>query len=276
MPSTLDQYAVIGNPIAHSKSPQIHTLFAKQTQQALHYDKVLAPLDAFRATVLAFKAQHGKGCNVTVPFKQEAWALATNRTPYAESAGAVNTLMFGAEGSILGHNTDGIGLVRDITNNLSTSLTDKRILLLGAGGAVRGVLQPLLEQSPSEIVIANRTVTKAHELVQLFASYGLIKAASFNDLEGAFDIVINGTSASLHGELPPIPSACIQPSTFCYDMMYGAEPTLFMQWASTQGSQYVHDGLGMLVEQAAEAFKLWRGVLPNTQSVLTQLRKELK
>ncbi|MBK8455284.1 MAG: shikimate dehydrogenase [Thiofilum sp.] len=276
MAHTLDHYAVIGNPVQHSKSPQIHTLFAQQTAQALQYDKLLAPFDAFTATVQSFRAAGGKGCNVTVPFKQEAWTLATERSAYAERAGAVNTLSFHADGSIWGANTDGIGLVRDLMQNQGLVLKQKRILILGAGGAVRGVLQPLLEQQPAELVIANRTVSKAHELAQAFADLGQVSGCSFEAVIGRFDVIINGTSASLQGELPPIPTTCINAETFCYDMMYSAKPTVFMQWAAEQGANQVVDGLGMLVEQAAEAFYIWRGVRPETQPVLQQLMMELK
>lgn len=276
MASTLDQYAVIGNPIEHSKSPQIHSLFAKQTQQSLQYTKLLAPLDHFKNTVLTFQTQGGKGCNVTVPFKQEAWALVSTRTPEAERAGAVNTLAFRADGSIIGHNTDGIGLIRDITQNQNITLTHKRILVLGAGGAVRGILQPFLAQKPSEIVIANRTLANAQELVTLFADLGQLTACNFTEVQGTFDLIINGTAASLQGELPPISSSCIKTSTLCYDMMYGAKPTVFMQWAKAQGCEHISDGLGMLVEQAAEAFLFWRDILPETKTVLAQLRAELK
>lgn len=275
MAPTLDHYAVIGNPVQHSKSPHIHTLFAKQTDQILHYDKLLAPFDAFMATVESFRAAGGKGCNVTVPFKQEAWALATQRSAYAERAGAVNTLSFQVDGAIFGANTDGIGLVRDLKQNQGLVLKQKRILILGAGGAVRGVLQPLLEQQPAEIVIANRTVSKAHELAQAFADLGQVLGCSFEALTGKFDVIINGTSASLQGELPPLPTTCIDASTVCYDMMYSAKPTIFMQWAAEQGATHVVDGLGMLVEQAAEAFYIWRGVHPETQTVLQHLRMEL-
>ncbi|WP_020559352.1 shikimate dehydrogenase [Thiofilum flexile] len=275
MIDTLDQYVVFGNPIQHSKSPRIHSLFAQQTAQALYYDKLLAPLDAFTAEVLAFRAAGGKGCNVTVPFKQEAWSLATKRSAYAQRAGAVNTLMFQADGSIFGDNTDGVGIVRDITLSQHQSLLGKRILILGAGGAVRGVLQPLLEHHPAEIVIANRTVSTALELAQDFTDLGQVSGCSFEALEGAFDMIINGTSASLQGELPPLPKTCITADTFCYDMMYGAKPTVFMQWALEQGATQVVDGLGMLVEQAAEAFYLWRSVRPETPVVLQQLRTEL-
>ena len=275
MVNNLDHYAVIGNPVSHSKSPQIHTLFALQTQQPLHYSKILAPLESFTAMVAAFQAQKGKGCNVTVPFKQEAWNLATEHSSHAKRAGAVNTLLFQNDGAVVGANTDGIGLVRDITLNQCQSLKGKRILMLGAGGAVRGVLQPLLEHQPAEIVIANRTVSKALELAEAFADLGRVSGGDFESVHGVFDVIINGTSASLQGELPPIPTTCIDAHTFCYDMMYGAKPTVFMQWAVEQGASQVIDGLGMLVEQAAEAFYLWRGVRPETQTVLRQLRAEL-
>ncbi|WP_028241533.1 shikimate dehydrogenase [Stutzerimonas azotifigens] len=269
----MDRYAVFGNPIGHSKSPQIHRRFAEQTGQALSYEALLAPLDDFAGYAWGF-FKHGRGANVTVPFKEEACRLADALTERARCAGAVNTLMRLDDGRLLGDNTDGAGLVRDLTVNAGLALEGRRILLLGAGGAVRGVLEPLLGQRPAALVIANRTVARAEQLASAFAPLGPVSASPFEDLTGAFDLIVNGTSASLGGEVPPLPTGLVQPGTFCYDMMYGAAPTTFCAWASAQGAE-VRDGLGMLVEQAAEAFFVWRGVRPETAEVLQYLRAQL-
>lgn len=272
-----DRYVVIGNPIAHSKSPQIHARFAQQTGEPVAYDRLLAPLDAFEATVRDFIAGGGRGANVTVPFKLDAFALATERSARADAAGAVNTLTFDGE-RIIGDNTDGVGLVRDIVDGAGIAITGRRVLLLGAGGAARGVILPLLDESPAQILIANRTLAKADELVaqfgQLPTRQGRLRAAPFEAVDGAFDLVINATSASLSAELPPVPASVFGTRTFAYDMMYGAQPTVFMQWAASQGAA-VRDGLGMLVEQAAEAFFVWRGVRPETAPVYQWLRSQL-
>lgn len=276
-PAKTDAYVVIGNPIAHSKSPAIHARFAAQTAQNMDYQRLLAPLDQFAATVHAFIASGGQGANVTVPFKLDAFALATELTPRAQAAGAVNTLKFG-EGKILGENTDGIGLVMDIVRNAGITLSGKRVLLLGAGGASRGALLPLLEQQLSELTIANRTVTKAQELATIAVQYlpdAVVRVSSFHDLDGHFDVIINATSASLNDDLPPISGDLFSSSTLAYDMMYGARPTAFLRFAAEHAAQ-CRDGLGMLVEQAAEAFFLWRGVRPETAQVLTELRAELQ
>ncbi len=267
-----DRYAVVGNPIAHSKSPLIHAEFARQTGQDLSYTALLAPLDGFAATAQAFRADGGKGLNVTVPFKQEAWHLATELTQRARLAQAVNTLKF-EEGKILGDNTDGAGLVRDITLNLGFALRGKRILLMGAGGAARGVVLPLLEQCPALLGIANRTPAKAHELGQQFLEYGDISTGDFASLASChFDLIINATSSSLAGELPPLPPGVFAPGSLAYDMMYGKGMTPFLQFAQANDAARVADGLGMLVEQAAESFFLWRGVRPDTRSVIAQLQ----
>jgi len=268
-----DQYAVMGNPIAHSKSPNIHRLFAEQTHQKLNYDAMLVPEEGFVAAVAEFRAQGGKGLNITVPFKQQAWDLGTERSERAELAGAINTLIFSDDGKAYGENTDGVGLVRDLTVNHHIELAGKRILVLGAGGAVRGVLAPLLEQSPVSIVIANRTATKAQELAQVFASKGAVSGCGYDGLAGQrFDVVINGTAASLQGDVPPLPEDCLAPQACCYDMMYSAEATAFQSWATAHGAAKSVDGLGMLVEQAAESFFLWRGVRPSTVEVIAALR----
>ncbi|GAA4650472.1 shikimate dehydrogenase [Kistimonas scapharcae] len=268
----LDRYAVIGNPVGHSKSPTIHAAFAEQTVQAMTYEALLAPLDGFKDVVSSFFQNGGKGLNITVPFKLEAWQMAERRTERAELAGAVNTLWRSDEGCLWGDTTDGVGMVTDITSNHGITITGKRVLILGAGGAVRGVLQPLLEQNPDRVVIANRTLSKAETLADLFRSFGTIEASSFETLLGEFDLVINGTSASLQGDLPPIPEGVISRDSRVYDMMYSAEKTAFMQWAESQGVALAVDGLGMLVEQAAESFAIWRGVRPETGPVIRQVR----
>ena len=271
----MDRYVVFGNPIAHSKSPVLHRLFAEQTGESMQYDTLLAPLEGFAPCASAF-FQEGRGANVTVPFKEDAYRLANSLTPRAQRAGAVNTLSKLADGSLLGDNTDGAGLVRDLTVNVGFSLKGKRILILGAGGAVRGALEPLLAQGPTSVTIANRTVEKAEMLVELFSDLGPVAASGFDWLREPVDLIINATSASLAGALPPIASSLIEPGkTLCYDMMYGKEPTPFCVWATEHGAGQVMDGLGMLAEQAAEAFYLWRGVRPDTGPALAELRRLL-
>ena len=275
----MDRYAVIGNPIAHSKSPQIHAAFARQTGQELSYGALLAPVDGFAQTVADFRAQGGRGLNVTVPFKLEAFALAEHHTARAQAAGAVNTLAFGADG-VLGDNTDGAGLVRDLTANLNFALAGCRILLLGAGGATRGVLLPLLDSRPARLTIANRTVAKADALAALFAARAgdtALDACGFDALAGRrFDLVINATAASLADELPPLPPGLYAEGALAYDMMYARAPTRFMRAALADGAARVADGLGMLVEQAAESFTLWRGVRPDSAPVLAELRRQIE
>ena len=272
-----DRYAVVGNPVAHSKSPEIHASFALQTGQDLDYSKLLAPLDGFRATVEAFRASGGKGVNVTVPFKLEAFNLADGVSQRAKDAGAANCLRFEAD-RIQADNTDGVGLTRDITQNLGISLKGKRILLLGAGGAAQGVIVPLLEHEPRILTIANRTVDKALRLAETFrhkpvAGASVLCGLPFSELAGHhFDVVINATSASLQGELPPLPDDAFAPGALAYDMMYGSAPTPFLAFAASRGAR-VADGLGMLVEQAAESFLFWRGMRPLTAPVIARLRK---
>ena len=261
---------------SHSKSPWIHAAFARQTGQALTYEALLAPLDDFAATVARFRAEGGRGLNVTVPFKLEAFALADRRTPRAEAAGAVNTLAFGTDG-ILGDNTDGAGLVRDLASHLGCPPRGRRILLLGAGGATRGALLPLLDTAPADLCIANRTAHKAVELAQAFAAHAgtvRIEGCGFEALaDQRFDLVINATSASLSGELPPLPPGLYAQGALAYDMMYGRGHTPFLRAALADGAARVADGLGMLVEQAAESFALWRGVRPDSAPVLAELRQ---
>jgi shikimate dehydrogenase len=281
-----DRYAVMGNPVAHSKSPRIHAAFARQTGQDLEYGALLVEPGTFDERVQRFFDAGGKGLNITVPFKQEAWALANLRSPQAELAGAVNTLLRDEAGRLQGHNTDGIGLVRDIVQNHGGELRGKSILILGAGGATRGIVLPLLQEGVARICIANRTVSKAEELAQLFATHGALHRTAHNSPQGAltacgfeqlrgqqFDWVLNATAASLQGELPPLPEDLLHANSCCYDLMYATEPTIFCRWAEGHGAQKALDGLGMLVEQAAEAFWLWRGVRPDTTPVLAELRK---
>ena len=269
-----DRYAVMGNPITHSKSPRIHSLFAQQTGQRLEYTAIHVDLGGFAQAVGNFEASGGKGLNITVPFKQEAFALVATRSARAERAGAVNTIKF-EQHARYGDNTDGAGLLNDLTLNHQLDLGGRRILLMGAGGAARGVLAPLLEARPAQVVIVNRTPDKAVALAAAFADLGRLQGCGYHDLGGArFDLVINATAASLQGELPPLPERLLADGASCYDMMYG-KPTPFMQWAQSHGAQQVLDGLGMLVEQAAEAFYLWRGVRPQTAPVIATLRSEL-
>lgn len=269
-----DLYAVMGNPINHSKSPQIHSAFAEQTKQDLIYSAILVPLEKFKEEAASF-FRNGLGLNVTVPFKEDAWQYADTYSSRALRAGAVNTLIKKEDGSIHADNTDGIGMVRDITFNNGCEIKGKRVLVLGAGGAVRGILEPVLEEKPLEIILANRTVSKADALAQEFSDLGNISGCGFDQIEGQFDLIINGTSASLSGDLPPVPDTVIHPHTTCYDMMYGPEPTVFNQWAASLNAGATLDGLGMLVEQAAESFKAWRGVRPESKSVIESMRASL-
>jgi shikimate dehydrogenase len=272
-----DLYAVVGHPISHSKSPRIHSLFARQTGQAVEYTAIQAPPDDFNGTVRAFFRNGGKGLNVTVPFKEQAWTLADHRTPRAEKAGAANTLFLDQDDALVADNTDGVGLVRDLTVNHGVKLAGTRVLVLGAGGAVRGVLGPILAEHPASVTIANRTLARAEALVRLFSATrgGIgLSACGFEQAVGPFDLVINGTSASLQGDLPPVPASVIGEATVVYDMMYSLNVTTFNQWALEQGARQVFDGLGMLVEQAAESFYLWRGVRPETAPVIAAIRTD--
>jgi len=272
-----DLYAVVGNPISHSKSPRIHSLFAKQTGESVEYTAIQAPLDDFAGTVRHFFAQGGQGLNVTVPFKEQAWSLAERRTPEAQKAGAANTLFLDGEGRLTADNTDGRGLVADLTRNHGVELRGLRILVLGAGGAVRGVLGPLLAAAPAAITLANRTVSKAQALLDLFqpdAGAVALSACGFDEPQSAYDLIINGTSASLQGDLPPLSPTVIDAGTVVYDMMYSPATTRFNQWALDHGATQVFDGLGMLVEQAAESFCIWRGIHPDTAAVMETLRND--
>lgn len=269
-----DRYAVFGNPVSHSRSPDIHRAFAAQGGEDLVYDRIEAPLDDFPAALDRFFRDGGRGANVTVPFKEQAFDLCQEVTDRARQAGAVNTLWW-ADGRLHGDNTDGPGLVADLRNNLRWCLTDRRILVLGAGGAVRGVLGPLLDEMPAELVIGNRTLEKARILADRFARPGRTpRVSSLAGLEGHFDVIINAISAGLHGEMPALPGGLAGRHTHAYDMVYGRRPTPFMEWATARGAVAVRDGLGMLVEQAAEAFQVWRGWRPDTAPVLAALRGE--
>ncbi|PJG58712.1 shikimate dehydrogenase [Aeromonas cavernicola] len=270
----MDHYLVFGHPVRHSKSPFIHTLFARQTQQTLEYGLAEPAIDGFAAALQHFFAQGGKGCNVTVPFKEQAFTLVDQLSPRAKRAGAVNTIKLTDDGVLLGDNTDGAGLVADLTSH-GVTLTGQRILLLGAGGAARGALAPLLAEQPTELVIANRTHSKAEQLAAEFHDLGTVSACSYEQLTGTFDLIINSTSASLQGELPPLAATLIHADIAIYDMMYGATDTAFIGWAKQHGARRTMDGLGMLVEQAAEAFTIWRGIRPGTKQVLRELKRNL-
>ena len=267
------QFTVIGNPIEHSLSPEIHQRFAQQAGIHLEYTKTLGEHGGFNQAVQHFMASGGRGMNVTVPFKMEACQLCDHVSERARLAGAVNTLWFDA-GEIHGDVTDGVGLVRDIEHNHGNAMHGKRVLRIGAGGAVRGVLQALLEATPREIVICNRTEGKAMDLAELFAPYGPIRAVALKALRGeSFDMVINGTAASLGSELPPVPDSVFSGVQFVYDMMYSRQPTVFMRWALDHGAVEAADGLGMLVEQAAAGFTIWHGVEVETGPVIAALRQ---
>jgi len=268
-----DRYAVFGNPVSHSRSPDIHHAFAAQRGEDLIYQRIEAPLDDFAGALRQFFAAGGKGANVTVPFKEQAFELCDVLTERARQAGAVNTLWRTDDGQLHGDNTDGAGLVTDLSVNHGWSLAGRQVLILGAGGAVRGVLGPLLAQAPARLVIANRTEARARTLATRFASAGVpLAASSLEQLTGHFDVIINAISAGLHGAMPPLPEGLADAATVAYDMVYGAQPTPFMEWAHCRGATRVCDGLGMLVEQAAEAYLVWRGWRPATAAVLSALR----
>lgn len=274
--SAPDRYAVFGSPIAHSRSPVIHKLFAEQTGQQLVYDKQLVEPEVFEESCRQFFAAGGKGLNITLPLKELAFAFAQRRTQRAEQAGAANTLKLESDGSILADNTDGAGLVRDLLQNQGWTIHGKKILILGAGGAVRGVMGPILKEEPEALWIANRTVEKAQTLASIFSTEGDVHACGLDQIPAQpFDLIINGTSLGLQGASPPVTPAQLSDSTACYDMAYGNEPTAFLHWAAAQGLDRLADGLGMLVEQAAESFFLWRGVRPETAPVIAALRKDV-
>jgi len=278
----MDHYAVVGNPVQHSKSPQIHKAFAEQLKQNMEYTALLSEEPCFEKDVTNFFAKGGKGLNITLPYKLKAFRFADELSERARLAEAVNTLIKLENGKIAGDNTDGHGLINDLVKNRQQKLQGKNILLIGAGGAVQGVLGPLLEQKPAKVVLANRTFSKAQALAHKFEKSGAVIALSFDELneraknrQEHFDLIINGSSASISGEVPPLAGSLISKETFCYDMMYQKGGTAFTHWAEQQGCKNHSDGLGMLVEQAAEAFYLWRHCRPETQTVINQLRKAL-
>ena len=273
-PVVIDRYAVVGYPIQHSWSPFIHGLFAKQTNQSMSYTRMAVAPENFEREVGAFFATGGKGLNITVPHKQAATIVTRYRTPRAEIARAVNTLAAREDG-LLGDNTDGAGLVADLTRNLGFDIANTRILLLGAGGAARGVMGPLLAAAPECIEIANRHVPRAAELAEEFELLGTVRACAFENVsDGVFDLILNATSASLQDEIPPIPRGAVGPATLCYDMAYGKGDTSFTRWAKSIGAGRAETGWGMLVEQAAEAFLLWRGIKPDTKMVLDAVKAQ--
>lgn len=266
-----DRYAVIGNPVMHSKSPLIHGAFARASGQDITYGLIEAPVDGFRLAVDAFRSGGGRGLNVTTPFKLQAFAMATGRSERAQLAGAVNAMKFDG-GKIQGENFDGVGLVIDIEENLHSPMRGRRILLMGAGGAARGVLQPFLAQVPAALVIANRTLAKAESLAGDYAAHGNVSGCGYDDLAGeSFDIIVNATSASLKGETAPIPPCVFGRDALAYELVYGKGLTPFLRQARDAGTARIADGVGMLVEQAAEAFEWWRGVRPHTKGLIEQI-----
>ena len=270
-----DRYAVMGHPIAHSKSPFIHRRFAADTGEPVAYEALLVEPGDFRAAVERFRAEGGHGLNVTIPFKEEAFALTHWRSDRAERAGAVNTLWFDGA-TMYGDNTDGIGFVRDLTRNLAVAVKARSVLLLGAGGAARGVIGPLLDEEPRRLVIANRTMSRAVELARQFTGQGPVSTVALDALPaGGFDLVVNATAASLAGDLPPLPRGTLRSGGVAYDTAYAAWPTPFVEWGARAGAAVATDGLGMLVEQAAESFRLWRGREPRTGPVIDALRTHL-
>ncbi len=272
-----DRYAVFGNPVAHSLSPQIHKAFAAQTAEDIVYSRQLVEPGQFALEAEEFFRHGGRGLNITVPFKLDAFAFADQLSRRARQAGAVNTLAYQPDGSILGENTDGEGLVRDILDNLGWQLAGSRVLLLGAGGAARGVVVPILQQQPGELCIVNRTDSKARQLARAFSGLGPVSGCGYDGLSRSqFDLLINATSASLGGELPPLPDTALAPGARAYDMVYAAQATAFMDWAMSRGAAETADGLGMLVEQAAQSFRLWRNVMPQTAKVLADVRRSLQ
>ena len=270
----VDRYAVVGNPVAHSLSPRIHAEFARATGESLQYQAIEIAADAFAAGIAELQQQKFLGLNVTVPFKREAWELCNSLSSRARIAGAVNTLCLQSDGTIHGDNTDGVGLVRDLVNNLKIEIKQRNILILGAGGAVRGVLEPLLALSPARITVANRNVDKARALALDFTSVGKIEVLAYDQIKpGGYHLIINATAAGLDNQIPPVSTAVLEGTGVCYDMMYNLKaPTAFVEWSIANGMKRSHDGLGMLVEQAAEAFHLWRGVRPATSLLLSSLR----
>ena len=269
----MDYYAVIGNPVAHSKSPQIHMAFAQQEGVSIDYQRILANEETFIATVENFIRNQGCGLNVTLPFKGKAYQQCIELNHYAQVAKAVNTISFKPNGDWIGANTDGIGLLRDLKSNLKIEIAQREVLILGAGGAVRGILLPLLQENPNQIVIANRTYAKAEALANEFTELGTISSSEFSNLKSTkFDIVINATAASLSNQVPPISASVLKPETVCYDLAYSDQDTAFLSWAKINKATTTSDGLGMLIEQAAESYFIWRNFRPDTSSVFSLLR----
>ncbi|MCB1754496.1 MAG: shikimate dehydrogenase [Gammaproteobacteria bacterium] len=270
---TPHRYCVVGNPVEHSKSPVIHRLFAEQTGRQLSYDKVLLPTERFAGALQQLFADGLNGCNVTVPFKEQAAELCDELTERARLPMAVNTIIRRADGRLLGDNTDGVGLVTDLQINNAVALQGRRLLILGAGGAARGIIKPLLDARPALLLVANRTADKARLLAEHFQAHGPIEHRDYSALtDGSFDLIINATSSSLSGQVPAIPESCIGNATTVYDLMYAKQPTAFLEWALRLGANRAIDGLGMLVEQAAEAFYLWEHVRPQTGDVIAYLK----
>jgi|TARA_B100000315_G_scaffold244365_2_gene268837 shikimate dehydrogenase len=272
----MDRYAVLGNPVSHSKSPQIHAAFARQTGEEIAYEAIYVPTDEFAAGASDFIEGGGRGFNVTLPFKQEAWQWVGRSSARAQAAGAVNTVSVDQDSATTGDNTDGSGLIADITHNQQWPIEGSEILVVGAGGAVRGVLQSILSARPGRLVITNRTFDKAEKLADDFKFMGDISALPVSALHDPFDLIINGTSASLQGDVPNLDGSIIKSSSRCYDMMYAAHATPFNRWAASLGANSTSDGLGMLVEQAALAFEIWRGTLPQTRPVIDLVRSQLQ
>lgn len=270
-----DRYAVIGHPIAHSRSPVIHELFARQTGQTISYEAMDVEPAGFETAVRGFGAAGGRGLNITVPHKRAAFELCDELGTAAAQARAVNTISFLADGRLRGDNTDGIGFMRDLTQNLEQPIAERRVAVLGAGGAARGILLPLLEARPALLVLANRTVERAEAMIAELGSPEPLRTSTFDELEslGAFDVIVNATSAGLHGEQPPFPASCVGPDSLCYDLAYSLRETPFVAWARAHHAMEAVQGWGMLVEQAAESFAIWRGVRPDTAAILAQLRR---
>jgi shikimate dehydrogenase len=267
-----DRYGLMGHPVGHSYSPFIHGMFAKQSGTAISYKLIDVPAEKFRSAALEFFTAGGKGLNVTVPHKRAAAELVNRMTGRAERAGAVNTIVMQSANELLGDNTDGAGLIADLVTNLGFDLSDRRVLVLGAGGATRGIIAPLLQSGAAQLTIANRTADRATGLAAEFADLGVVTGCGFEQISPEpVDLLINATSASLQGEVPPIPAEVIGPRTLCYDMAYGKGETSFTRWAAANGASLAQKGWGMLVEQAAESFNLWRGVRPDTRPVLEAL-----
>ncbi|MDW3095974.1 MAG: shikimate dehydrogenase [Gammaproteobacteria bacterium] len=269
----MNKYAVIGNPIKHSKSPQIHTAFAQQENVNIDYQRIQADKNKFISTVNQFVKDGGLGLNVTIPFKVKAYEQCLQLNKYAKAAQAVNTISFDPNTGWLGANTDGIGLLKDLKNNLNLQIRDKNILILGAGGATRGILLPLLKEAPTQILLANRTISKAIDLANAFSSEGNIDGCGFKDIDTqAFDVIINATSASLDNNLPAVPETIISTESVCYDLAYSDKPTAFIEWSNKLNAKLSIDGIGMLIEQAAESYYIWRNFRPDTKPVFKLLR----